>query len=343
MSKRIEWIDICKGIGIILVLIGHTDSMPCIKMIYSFHMAFFFMISGFLYSAKNVSLSLQTWLKSNLVRYILPYFKYCYINLGLYYALCLLYDLEPVRGIENLKAFLLKYIIGIFYGRGHVAYLPNCSPLWFLPALFISLTIFYSIQRLPSRNQRQAAVAACFLIGSALSYSTFPKPPMSADTAVMASFFIAVGYVFRKRYMTAISLFESKPMAPKCSVFLILGLLGYIADHHNVDVLFVNNDYGNVVLMLVSSLSLSACTLMIALFIEYNKKKYGINKLCQILSWYGRNTVFIFAFDYFAMKVCKLTFKIGSGFPLFIGKTFLISIALLIIQSAKLVVKTNEA
>ena len=78
-------------------------------------------------------------------------------------------------------------------------------------------------------------------------------------------------------------------------------------------------------------------------YTESVKKKYGINKLCQILSWYGRNTVFIFAFDYFAMKVCKLTFKIGSGFPLFIGKTFLISIALLIIQSAKLVVKTNEA
>ena len=96
------------------------------------------MISGFLYSAKNVSLSLQTWLKSNLVRYILPYFfKYSLYKPWL--VLCSLssrYDLEPVRGIENLKAFLLKYIIGIFYGCGHVAYLPNCSPLWFLPALF---------------------------------------------------------------------------------------------------------------------------------------------------------------------------------------------------------------
>ena len=41
---------------------------------------------------------------------------------------------------------------------------------------FFDNLLFYS--RLPSRNQRQAAVAACFLIGSALSYSTFPKPPM---------------------------------------------------------------------------------------------------------------------------------------------------------------------
>jgi fucose 4-O-acetylase-like acetyltransferase len=45
MNKRIEWVDIYKGLAIILVLMGHADS-PLNKYIYLFHMAAFFFISG---------------------------------------------------------------------------------------------------------------------------------------------------------------------------------------------------------------------------------------------------------------------------------------------------------
>lgn len=42
-SKRIKYLDIAKAIGIILVLIGHISRNEIIsKVIYSFHMPFFF-------------------------------------------------------------------------------------------------------------------------------------------------------------------------------------------------------------------------------------------------------------------------------------------------------------
>ena len=58
--NRIEWIDIAKGIGIILVVIGHnfSDGENIIylrKWIYSFHMPLFFLLSGILFSAKQES------------------------------------------------------------------------------------------------------------------------------------------------------------------------------------------------------------------------------------------------------------------------------------------------
>lgn len=52
MKKRIEWVDIFKGIAILLVVIGHSNS-PINGYIYSFHMAAFLFISGFLCSYKN--------------------------------------------------------------------------------------------------------------------------------------------------------------------------------------------------------------------------------------------------------------------------------------------------
>ena len=49
-GKRIEWLDIAKGIGIFLVVYAHARA-PYNSYIYNFHMPFFFLISGILYKS----------------------------------------------------------------------------------------------------------------------------------------------------------------------------------------------------------------------------------------------------------------------------------------------------
>jgi fucose 4-O-acetylase-like acetyltransferase len=50
MNQRIEWIDVAKGIGIFLVIVGHLISHDNFNLladyIYSFHMPLFFFLSG---------------------------------------------------------------------------------------------------------------------------------------------------------------------------------------------------------------------------------------------------------------------------------------------------------
>jgi fucose 4-O-acetylase-like acetyltransferase len=47
ITNRINWIDIAKGIGIFLVVLGHTGiPVKLSYWIYSFHMPLFFFISG---------------------------------------------------------------------------------------------------------------------------------------------------------------------------------------------------------------------------------------------------------------------------------------------------------
>ena len=48
MANRIDWIDVAKGLAIILVVAGHAGFPILVEgAIYSFHMPLFFMTSGF--------------------------------------------------------------------------------------------------------------------------------------------------------------------------------------------------------------------------------------------------------------------------------------------------------
>lgn len=46
---RIRYIDVARGLGIFLVIIGHLNTNEILhNTIYSFHMPFFFFLSGYL-------------------------------------------------------------------------------------------------------------------------------------------------------------------------------------------------------------------------------------------------------------------------------------------------------
>lgn len=53
MKERDKTIDVCKGVGILLVLLGH---LPFVfgSVLYTFHMFFFFMLSGYCFSDKHL-------------------------------------------------------------------------------------------------------------------------------------------------------------------------------------------------------------------------------------------------------------------------------------------------
>ena len=48
-KKRLNYLDYAKGIGILLVVLGHIYNNSVKLWIYSFHMPLFFIISGYLY------------------------------------------------------------------------------------------------------------------------------------------------------------------------------------------------------------------------------------------------------------------------------------------------------
>ena len=147
MGKRIAETDIAKGIGIMLVVIGHAfpDSTQLVsgsfsyilyRMIYSFHMPFFFFVSG-LVSSGIVGVS--NWsekisqIKKKAMRLLIPYFV-----IGAIFV--------PLRIIFGRFArfdYDMSKLYTVFLGNN------PCGQLWFLYVLFFfSLTaILFSTKK----------------------------------------------------------------------------------------------------------------------------------------------------------------------------------------------------
>ena len=133
MSKRIEYIDIAKGIGILLVVLGHNDfeviSVFAQRLIYSFHMPLFFFLSGYFLNTaipffEFIKKRSNTLLKPFLFTVLLIYFtSVSFEKMG--------FNTAITRTVKSL------------YGSGH--YL-DWVQLWFLPHLFaVSLYAFLFI------------------------------------------------------------------------------------------------------------------------------------------------------------------------------------------------------
>lgn len=136
-SKRYSEIDIARGIGILLVVLGHSlkqtemDTtgirvLDC--LIYSFHMPLFFVLSGFVsvrvMRMKDIGERLE-YIKGRAVRLLVPYFA-----IGLIYI--------PVKlklADYAVKPFTAADIAKILIGQN-----PDVS-LWFLYVLFVICAI----------------------------------------------------------------------------------------------------------------------------------------------------------------------------------------------------------
>src|SRR6266545_108761 len=74
MSKRIEYLDIARGIGILLVVLGHNDlgaiSPFAHQVTYSFHIPLFFFLSGYFI---NTSISFPDYFKKRFHSVLKPY------------------------------------------------------------------------------------------------------------------------------------------------------------------------------------------------------------------------------------------------------------------------------
>ena len=91
-AKRIEWVDVSKVLVIWLMVLGHILEKTGLdavvrNMIYSFHMPFFFFISGLLY--KNKTSSFWQFTIANVKSLLIPYvfLRLCSLTLLIPYIL----------------------------------------------------------------------------------------------------------------------------------------------------------------------------------------------------------------------------------------------------------------
>ena len=138
-KKRIVYLDIAKGIGMILVLLGHLQNdtifsyspyiLSICSWIFSFHMALFFIISGMLMAVKGENeTDIRTFIRKRFKSIMVPYFWFSII-----YIFIVLYSLL-IDKVVPLKTLYIQlwYVLGMY----------GMNVLWFLPALFAGEILF---------------------------------------------------------------------------------------------------------------------------------------------------------------------------------------------------------
>lgn len=142
--KRIEALDIAKGIGIILVIIGHMSSSYLRDWIYSFHMPLFFIISGICFKTEKYP-SFLPFLRQRVRTLAIP-------TLALYFIILLLETLTGIKGFDlqqQLKGVhpgVLWFLITLLFSELLYFPLSKLTILWRIPLLFVlaSTGVFFA-------------------------------------------------------------------------------------------------------------------------------------------------------------------------------------------------------
>jgi fucose 4-O-acetylase-like acetyltransferase len=202
MSKRIEYLDIARGIGILLVVLGHNDFAALSpffhQVIYSFHIPLFFFLSGYFI---NISLPFRDHFKKRFHAVLKPYL---FTILLIYFGAVSFQNM----GFETAIGRMVKALYG------SINYI-DWAQLWFLPNLFVVSLYAFLFLKVLSRLQNRPVTWGILLATLALtlpflhvfypfSLSVFGKEyelyglPFSLDLVLLSGFFFIMGNEVRQ-------------------------------------------------------------------------------------------------------------------------------------------------
>ena len=275
MSSRKSFIDVAKGIGIILVVLGHLDADGQISrsLIYSFHMPLFFMLSGVF---SNTKTDFVEYLKKNFLALYLPYFIFVLVDA----AACVLLNGQSISFVAYDK---LKELAGIGFGALN-------RPIWFLFALFIIKISYYFISK--AKALKIAAVLIgivfVFLNGTFLSY----RPDFLWLVSVPCLSFYALGDIFKEEILEIdFKIQKRRPLFAALTVALLALLT--VSANANICVDMTMYKYGNTALFFANALV--GCFAIFALSVLLSE----IRPVERALTFYGQNSVIVMVCHYY--------------------------------------------
>lgn len=262
MSKRIDWVDIAKGVAIILMVIGHTIPYNNLNiLVFSFHMPLFIILSGITYKIPKD----KKQVKSNFVKYVkkllLPYL----ITL----LICTLIVYVNNNNTLSVFAFFKQLIKNLLWGNGcdYILFgikFVGVGPIWFLITLFFSKVLFDVINiQLNKKGLNTNIVFYCFLLLIGIEIGLVSWLPQGFDLMLIFLFYLYVGYLFRNYF--------DKIKINKNLLFVIAFIIWGICLGFNTHIELAMRKYPFNVLSVIESLCASYCVIEMCKIIAKNK------------------------------------------------------------------------
>ncbi len=301
MTSRNQTIDIAKGLGIVLVVLGHSwvvrDKGELFRVIFSFHMPLFFFLAGVFINGKVV---LKAFVGAKAHALLKPYF-----------STLLLFGLLKAGGAfamnKNANFDLAGYLQGLLYATGNTI---AWEVMWFLPHLFVaSVAALCVIQVLEANSAKApnwlAMCAAIFLAAGVYCMGMFWQPaapvdthfvgvrgmpglPWSVDLLPVTAAFVLAGYLLRQQ-IKAISF---SPLG------LLLAVLVFAGCHVLYDETIDLNlrVYGAFAVSTIQAFSGIYMVLCVAALLANASSFALLERLSRAIAYVGAGSLFILIF-----------------------------------------------
>lgn len=183
-NKRLDQLDMAKGYGILLVILGHIiKANPYSSLIYSFHMPMFLFLSGIVYRS---NVDFVSFVKEKAKSLLIPY-----VLFGLLLA---------AWGIlaETLKSgFRLQTVWGELEG---LILQRQWTSAWFLPCLFLTSVIYHLLRRTIPKRSALVLLLCAVSVAMRLYYRYVGVIlPWNLDRALAGLIFFGAGEWFHER------------------------------------------------------------------------------------------------------------------------------------------------
>lgn len=270
-KSHLEYVDIIRGVGILLVVIGHhLQGYPRLTVwIYSFHMPLFFIISGWLRRHNPVKTDCKAYISKKAKSLLYPYTIFSVLIIVWKYLLLLVFDAVPEEDFKEI------------YIRSFSTY--GYHALWFLPALFVCEVSVYYIESL-KRSNRIKYIIYFVLAVIAFCISGLLKNMSTDMTVVFLLRYIGrvlLAIVFYRIGMILYSVFFQGRVR-----WVYIGLLlgaSILLCRYNVLVKMSEASIGKPLLFMISALSGSLGVILLGQCIGSSK----------FLSFWGRNSLIV--------------------------------------------------
>ena len=287
--NRLEWIDYSKGILILLVIAGHAIpefglQLPYLeRIIYSFHMPAFFIISGYLYKQRSGE-TIYWYIRKKAKQLLLPYCEFC--------ILIFFCHLMKQIVLRNDSAFFVNFLKKeILLGTITLNYKSIFSNLWFLPAMFSASIVFSLIHR--KFKYELLRFFACLFLGcvSCVWASILESPlPVNLDAALLALPFMELGYIY-KRYSSGKKKYEQLVLIT--SILIVLGLNMFAISNGIKSDSFYN--------LHIENWTVFCATSIVGTLLLFNITKRLTKQRC--ISFLGKNSLSIYGLHFISQNI----------------------------------------
>ncbi|GAB6988174.1 acyltransferase family protein [Paenibacillus pini] len=296
-TKRVGWLDISKGFGMIFVIWGHTLLLPnpLLKFIYTFHMPLFFFISGYLFSSERYPKFKQMLAKKSKTL-LLPYLIFSIPSYAWWF-------LEWKSG-EHPDISVIKPILGTFLAIRNTDWTSHTGTLWFVICLFVVEMMYYVIHKKFHHSPSHFMMVIIAIAIAGLLYNLlFAKPLLwNLDAAMIVLPFFGLGHLFKQYQHKLTPYFNYKFLSLFFIMNLITGLL-------NTKIDIFSGAYGNYILFYVSAISGIFVIIMLSQAIQSQ----------IIVTFIGVNTLVLLVFHPFILAIIRKLIQLPTDVPAYLS------------------------